>query len=134
MEFSRVPISYVILSLMESGELTKLQSKWWHEHSRCNLNNRLHEAYANNDGLALNNLAGIFFILICGLIMSLFVAVVEFCFKHGDPMRQHQKLKSKQIATTTLSVLPGKPKLSMKEQREFDNGRMTVSRQSEHTF
>lgn len=122
----RVPITYVILSLMESGELTKLQNKWWHDHAICSESNRPHETYTN-DGLALNNLAGIFFVLICGLIISLFVAIVEFCFKHTDPMKQHQKLKPKPIATTTSSVIPGKPKITMQEQRDFDNGRMAVS-------
>lgn len=119
-----VPISSTILSLMESGELTKLQNKWWNEHAKCGNTMNLYDAYSN-DGLALNNLAGIFFVLICGLIISLFVATMEFCLKHRGSMKQHQKLKTKPITTTsTLSVQPAKPKL---EPRDFENGRMTVS-------
>lgn len=121
-----MPINYIILSLMESGELTKLQNKWWHEPAKCTTNKkRAHDLYAN-DGLALNNLAGIFFVLIVGLILSLFVATIEFCFKQHDPTKQHQKFKTKPATVTTMNTLQGKPKLTIQEQRDFDNGRVTV--------
>lgn len=112
---------------MESGELTKLQNKWWHEQAKCSTTKKTHELYGS-DGLALNNLAGIFFVLIVGLILSLFVATIEFCFKQHDPMKQHQKFKTKPVATATaMNTLQGKPKLTIQEQRDFDNGRVTVS-------
>lgn len=125
----RMPINYIILSLMETGELTKLQNKWWHEQAKCTTNRKTHEVYTS-DGLELNNLAGIFFVLIVGLILSLFVAIIEFCFKQHDPMKQHQKFKTKPAATTTttMNTLQGKPKLTIQEQRDFDNGRVTVSK------
>lgn len=119
-----MPISYVILSLMESGDLTKLQNKWWHEQAKC-LNKKTHEIFSN-DGLMLNNLAGIFFVLIVGLILSLFVAIIEFCFKQHDPVKQHQKFKTKPVQPNTLNTLQGKSKLTIQEQRDFDNGRVTV--------
>lgn len=126
-----MPINYIILSLMESGELTKLQNKWWHEQAKCSTaNKKSHPEFYPNDGLALNNLAGIFFVLIVGLILSLFVAIIEFCFKQHDPMKQHQKFKTKPSATgTAMNTLQGKPKLTIQEQRDFDNGRVTVSMQ-----
>lgn len=114
---------------MESGELTKLQNKWWHDQAKCTTTNKKSHAeiYAN-DGLALNNLAGIFFVLIVGLILSLFVAIIEFCYKQHDPMKQHQKFKTKPAVTgTAMNTLQGKPKLTIQEQRDFDNGRVTVS-------
>lgn len=112
---------------MESGELTKLQNKWWHEQAKCTANKKSHEIYSN-DGLELNNLAGIFFVLIVGLILSLFVAIIEFCFKQHDPMKQHQKFKTKPATATAMNTLQGKPKLTIQEQRDFDNGRVTVSK------
>lgn len=115
----RMPINYIILSLMESGELTKLQNKWWHDQAKCTTNKKSHEIYSN-DGLELNNLAGIFFVLIVGLILSLFVAIIEFCFKQHDPMKQHHKFKTKPNTTTAMNTLQGKP--------NFDNGRVTVSK------
>lgn len=112
---------------MESGELTKLQNKWWNKHAKCDNTMSPYNAYSD-DGLALNNLAGIFFILICGLIISLFVATMEFCFKHHDSMKKHQKFETKSIATTsTLNVQPVDHKLKVQEPKDFDNGRMTVS-------
>lgn len=114
---------------MESGELTKLQNKWWNEQAKCTAANRkLHPEFYLNDGLALNNLAGIFFVLIVGLILSLFVAIIEFCFKQQDPMKHHQKFKTKPATTgTAMNTIQGKPKLTIQEQRDFDNGRVTVS-------
>lgn len=124
----RMPISYVILSLLESGELTKLQNKWWHEQAKCTANEKQHhDFYTNSDGLALNNLAGVFFVLIVGLILSLFVAIIEFCFKQSDPMKRHQKHKVKTGNVTTMNAVHAKPKLTIGEQRDFDNGRLTVS-------
>lgn len=127
----RMPINYIILSLMESGELTKLQNKWWHDQAKCTTNKKSHEIYTN-DGLELNNLAGIFFVLIVGLILSLFVAIIEFCFKQHDPMKQHQKFKTKPATATAMNTLQGKPKLTIQEQRDFDNGRVTVSKVAAH--
>ncbi|XP_031640639.1 glutamate receptor 1-like [Contarinia nasturtii] len=121
----RMPINYIILSLMESGELTKLQNKWWHEQARCSANKKTTHDIYTSDGLALNNLAGIFFVLIVGLILSLFVATIEFCFKQHDPMKQHQKFKTKPATTTAMNTIQGKPKLTIQEQRDFDNGRVT---------
>lgn len=126
-----MPINYIILSLMESGELTKLQNKWWHDQAKCTTTKKSHEIYTN-DGLELNNLAGIFFVLIVGLILSLFVAIIEFCFKQHDPMKQHQKFKTKPATATAMNTLQGKPKLTIQEQRDFDNGRVTVSKVAAH--
>lgn len=116
-----------ILSLIESGKLSELFNKWWHNQAQCSVTKPAYEIYSFNDGLELNNLAGIFFVLIVGLILSLFVATIEFCFKQHDPMKQHQKFKTKPATVTTMNTLQGKPKLTIQEQRDFDNGRVTVS-------
>lgn len=114
-----------ILSLIESGKLSELFNKWWHDQNQCSAT-KSYEIYSFNDGLELNNLAGIFFVLIVGLILSLFVATIEFCFKQHDPLKQHHKFKTKAASVTTMNTLQGKPKLTIQEQRDFDNGRVTV--------
>lgn len=120
----RMPINLVILSLMESGELTKLQNKWWYDQTKCNtLGGKPHEV--SNNGLMLNNLAGLFFVLIGGLMISLLVAVIEFCFKHGDPANKQQKYKNKTTAAT-VNTLQAKSKLTIQQGRDFDNGRVGV--------
>lgn len=117
-----MPINLVILSLMESGDLTKLQNKWWYDQAKCNTLGKPHEL--TNNGLMLNNLAGIFFVLIGGLMVSLLVAIVEFCFKHRDASNKQQKFKSKQ---PTVNTLQAKSKLTIQQGRDFDNGRVGVS-------
>lgn len=91
------------------------------------MNEKRQSFYMNSDGLALNNLAGVFFVLIVGLILSLFVAIIEFCFRQSDPTKRHQKLKVT-TANTTINAVHAKPKLTIQEQRDFDNGRLTVSK------
>lgn len=120
----RMPINLVILSLMESGELTKLQNKWWYDQTKCNtLGGKPHEV--SNNGLMLNNLAGLFFVLIGGLMISLLVAVIEFCFKHGNTANKQQKFKNKTTAAT-VNTLQAKSKLTIQQGRDFDNGRVGV--------
>lgn len=123
----RIPINHIIRESLESGELTRLQNKWWQDQGICEIKNRNTQDMYNTDGLPLNNLAGIFFVLIVGLILSLFVATIEFCFKQHDPMKQHQKFKTKPATATAMNTLQGKPKLTIQEQRDFDNGRVTVN-------
>lgn len=109
---------------MESGELTKIQNKWWYDQTKCNtLGGKPHEL--SNNGLMLNNLAGLFFVLIGGLMISLLVAVIEFCFKHGDTKNKQQKYKNKSTAAT-VNTLQAKSKLTIQQGRDFDNGRVGV--------
>lgn len=68
-----------ILTLIETGELTKLQNKWWFDYAECN---RVDRQDATRNELSLSNVAGIFFILIGGLLVALVVALIEFCVKH----------------------------------------------------
>lgn len=74
-----------VLTLIESGELTKLQNKWWFDHTECKYSDKQD---ASRNELSLSNVAGIFFILIGGLLVALFVALIEFCFKHSRKDKQ----------------------------------------------
>lgn len=85
----RVPINLAVLSLIESGELTELFNKWWFEKTHCDSAEK--QDTARNE-LTLKNVAGIFFILIGGLIVSLIVALIEFFVnKPNDTFIQHQQ-------------------------------------------
>lgn len=114
-----MPINLAILSLVESGDLTKLQKRWWYDTVKCDSNIRPHEMAGN--GLMLNNLAGLFFILIGGLMISLVVAIVEFCFQHCEPNKQ-KKLKN---ISATVNTFQAKSKLSIQQNRDFDNTRVS---------
>lgn len=88
--FCRVPINLAVLSLIESGELTELFNKWWFENTDCDPTEK--QETARNE-LSLKNVAGIFFILIGGLILSLIVALFEFFFNKRDErfVQQHHQ-------------------------------------------
>ena len=64
--------------MKENGELEKLIKKWWYESSECP-GGDLQDI--SREELSLNNVAGIFYILIAGLLIAMVVALVEFCYK-----------------------------------------------------
>ncbi|XP_046540010.1 glutamate receptor ionotropic, kainate 5 isoform X2 [Equus quagga] len=68
----RDEITLAILQLQENNRLEILKRKWW-EGSRCPK-----EEDHRAKGLGMENIGGIFVVLICGLIIAVFVAVMEF--------------------------------------------------------
>lgn len=147
---NRVPINLAVLSLIESGELTELFNKWWFENTHCDSAEK--QETARNE-LSLKNVAGIFFILIGGLIVSLIVALIEFFVnKPNDAFIQHQQnhhhhhhhshqrlhhtqqqmhLEQQQQIQQHNSVVQAtdtmKSKLTIQPTCEYDNGTVGVS-------
>ncbi|XP_050422335.1 glutamate receptor 1-like [Adelges cooleyi] len=75
-------INAAIAQLSESGELSKLESKWWEDRDECGYEAKESFRYAE---LTLNNIAGIFYILVVGLIVGIAVALFQFCYRmHSD--------------------------------------------------
>ncbi|XP_030570348.1 glutamate receptor 1 [Drosophila novamexicana] len=70
-------LNLAVLSLKESGELLKLRNKWWFDKTECNPNSDSQETSTPNE-LSLSNVAGIYYILIGGLLLSVLVAILEF--------------------------------------------------------
>nr|XP_040044612.1 glutamate receptor ionotropic, kainate 5-like isoform X2 [Gasterosteus aculeatus aculeatus] len=68
----RDEITLGILQLQESNRLEILKRRWW-EGGQC-----LKEEDHRAKGLGMENIGGIFVVLICGLIIAVFVAVMEF--------------------------------------------------------
>nr|XP_024652850.1 glutamate receptor ionotropic, kainate 5 [Macaca nemestrina] len=68
----RDEITLAILQLQENNRLEILKRKWW-EGGRCPK-----EEDHRAKGLGMENIGGIFVVLICGLIIAVFVAVMEF--------------------------------------------------------
>ena len=74
-----------MLSLKENGELTKLVNRWWYDRTECRHGDKQD---ASRNELSLSNVAGIFYILIGGLLLALAVALLEFCYKsHTEATR-----------------------------------------------
>ncbi|XP_078389622.1 glutamate receptor ionotropic, kainate 5-like [Cetorhinus maximus] len=68
----RDEITLAILQLQENNRLEILKRKWW-EGGKCPK-----EEDHRAKGLGMENIGGIFVVLICGLIIAVFVAVMEF--------------------------------------------------------
>ncbi|KAK5891872.1 hypothetical protein CesoFtcFv8_012306 [Champsocephalus esox] len=68
----RDEISLAILQLQENNRLEILKRRWW-EGGQCPK-----EGDHRAKGLGMENIGGIFVVLICGLIIAVFVAIMEF--------------------------------------------------------
>lgn len=70
-------MNLAVLSLKESDDLARLTNKWWYDRGEC-ANADKQETTQNE--LSLSNVAGIFYILIGGLVLALGVAFFEFLY------------------------------------------------------
>ncbi|KOX67415.1 Glutamate receptor 1 [Melipona quadrifasciata] len=108
------PINLAVLSLKENGELTKLVNRWWYDRTECRHGDKQD---ASRNELSLSNVAGIFYILIGGLLLALAVALLEFCYKsHTEATRAKIPLSDAMKAKARLTIGGG---------RDFDNGRVS---------
>lgn len=112
----RDPINLAVLSLKENGELTKLMNKWWYDRTECR---HIDKQDTSRNELSLSNVAGIFYILIGGLLVALAVALIEFCFKSSSEHEINQPKGQNPILKNS--------KLPVQACREYDNGRVGVS-------
>ncbi|KAJ8298211.1 hypothetical protein KUTeg_024742 [Tegillarca granosa] len=65
-------INLAVLELRESGELFKLEQKWWYDKAFYNLQD------GRKRELSLSNVSGIFHILIGGLVLAMLIGVCEY--------------------------------------------------------
>lgn len=73
---------------------------------------------ATRSELSLSNVAGIFYILITGLLLALTVALIEFCYKsHTEATRAKIPLSDAMKAKARLTIGVG---------RDYDNGRVSI--------
>jgi hypothetical protein len=72
-------INLAVLQLREEGTLEELRKKWWYESSECEKSSSSANDPSRN-ALHLSNVAGIFYILIMGLIISIIIAAVEIIY------------------------------------------------------
>lgn len=83
----RDKISLTILELQEKGEIQILYDKWWKNAGEtCLRKDKNKQSKAN--ALGLDNIGGVFVVLICGLVIAVIMSIYEF--------RQH----SKKVAST----------------------------------
>ncbi|KAK5861927.1 hypothetical protein PBY51_017364 [Eleginops maclovinus] len=81
----RDKITMAILNILEDGRLHMLKQKWWSV-SSC-LDEERHEA----GPMGIHNLGGLFIVLACGLVLSIFVAIAEFIYKLRKTAERDQR-------------------------------------------
>lgn len=75
----RDKISLAILEMQEKGVISLLYDKWWKNTGDvCNRDDKSKESKAN--ALGVENIGGVFVVLICGLALAIVVAILEFCW------------------------------------------------------
>ncbi|CRK95896.1 CLUMA_CG009342, isoform A [Clunio marinus] len=72
-------ISLAILELQEKGTIQILYDKWWKNTGEiCSRDEKNKESKAN--ALGVENIGGVFVVLLCGLAFAILVAILEFCW------------------------------------------------------
>ncbi|KAL7047464.1 hypothetical protein ACKWTF_002925 [Chironomus riparius] len=77
----RDKISLAILELQEKGEIQMLYDKWWKKTEETCIRDEKQKETTKANSLALNNIGGVFVVLLCGLAFAVLVAIIEFCYK-----------------------------------------------------
>jgi len=111
-------INLAVLNLKENGELQRLKNKWWYDNTECNdgddRGGQGHTAGSKNE-LLLSNVAGIFFILVAGLLFALAAALADFCM---GSRREAARAK-----TTLSDAMRNKARLALSGGRDLDSVR-----------
>uniref|UniRef100_A0A0N4ZEY1 Glutamate receptor 1 n=1 Tax=Parastrongyloides trichosuri TaxID=131310 RepID=A0A0N4ZEY1_PARTI len=99
-------INLAVLALQERGELKKLENKWWYDRGECDQG----ISESSSASLNLSKVAGIFYILMAGMIVSMIAALGEFLYRSRLEARKGQITS----ATDLKSTLYGHLELSLK--------------------
>lgn len=82
----RDKLSLAILHLQEDGKVQELYDKWWKGTGKCMSERKAIESKAN--ALDVNNVGGIFVVLLAGLALAIIVAFLEFIWKSKKNARE----------------------------------------------
>lgn len=119
--FCRDEINLAVLHLKENGELAKLQHKWWYEKTECK-NDKDNSSATSANELSLTNLAGVFYILIGGLLVALAISLIQFCFKREKTTTTTSLTSNSIQMTDTLKPKSRLPPIT--SARDYDNGQV----------
>ncbi|XGW15532.1 hypothetical protein V3C99_001194 [Haemonchus contortus] len=95
-------LNLAILYLQEKGELKRLENKWWYDRGQCDQG--ISDSGASSS-LNLSKVAGIFYILMCGMVLSMVTALIEFILRKKKENRE--KEKRRQLAMRQRPVIAG---------------------------
>lgn len=116
-------LTLAVLALRESGELAQIKKRWFDDMSQCPQESPDDGSQAS---LNLKNVAGIFYILSCGLIISIVVAGVEFLYK--------TIVDSRKSKTTFGSMLKCKARMSFRGSIDSTSGQTTPLKKNNPSY
>jgi ionotropic kainate glutamate receptor 2 len=87
----RDKISLAILHLQEKGIIRMLYDRWWKRPGiTCSRDDKSKEGKAN--ALGVDNIGGVFVVLLGGLAVAILTAIIEFCIK-SKKNAQNQRVR-----------------------------------------
>ncbi|CAJ0578496.1 unnamed protein product, partial [Mesorhabditis spiculigera] len=105
-------INLAILALQEKGELKKLENKWWYDLGQCDAGIPMDGSSAS---LNLSKVAGIFYILMGGMVASMVAALGEFLYRSRIEARKNNAPSlTSSFAKNLKSALSSQLRLSIK--------------------
>ena len=102
-------VNQALLNLINARIPEKLQKKWWN--SQCPQTS----GNAGAGTLTLANVVGVFFFLAGFLVLAMFIALLEFCFKSN--------VEAKKAKTTLGDAMKNKARLALAPGREIESMR-----------
>ncbi|KAK2582725.1 hypothetical protein KPH14_004995 [Odynerus spinipes] len=102
----RDKISLAILELQEKGVIQILYDKWWKNTGDvCNRDEKNKESKAN--ALGVENIGGVFVVLLCGLALAILVAILEFCWNSKKNAQSERSLCAEMASELRFAVRCG---------------------------
>ncbi|XP_039304950.1 glutamate receptor ionotropic, kainate 1 isoform X2 [Solenopsis invicta] len=102
----RDKISLVILELQEKGVIQILYDKWWKNTGDvCSRDDKNKESKAN--ALGVENIGGVFVVLLCGLALAILVAILEFCWNSKKNAQSDRSLCAEMASELRFAVRCG---------------------------
>ncbi|XP_031780327.1 glutamate receptor ionotropic, kainate 2 isoform X2 [Nasonia vitripennis] len=102
----RDKISLAILELQEKGVIQILYDKWWKNTGDvCNRDEKSKESKAN--ALGVENIGGVFVVLLCGLALAILVAILEFCWNSKKNAQSDRSLCAEMASEFCFAIRCG---------------------------
>ncbi|XP_020293065.1 glutamate receptor ionotropic, kainate 2 isoform X4 [Pseudomyrmex gracilis] len=102
----RDKISLAILELQEKGVIQILYDKWWKNTGDvCNRDDKNKESKAN--ALGVENIGGVFVVLLCGLALAIVVAILEFCWNSKKNVQSDRSLCAEMASELRFAIRCG---------------------------
>uniref|UniRef100_A0A8C3G291 Glutamate receptor n=1 Tax=Cyclopterus lumpus TaxID=8103 RepID=A0A8C3G291_CYCLU len=111
----RDEITLAILQLQENNRLEILKRRWW-EGGQCPK-----EEDHRAKGLGMENIGGIFVVLICGLIIAVFVAIMEFVWSTRHSAETDEVSVCQEMITEFRSAVSCKKSSRMRRRRPLSS-------------